>query len=490
MIKHFCTVLFVLLSAQGVLAQYSGKTGRLANHGQVISQLMQQNRPENVAMKTTAGVWVQRVIAQSTRDNILASLSDSVNLRYAGTHGSTYDYNTMIYPYNYTYSTSPMFDYAGVFTKPQVLFDTCVHWTINPFAMPAFGLYEATFAGYDTNNNLTSFREIFVDSATNDNRSYANTFTTTNKIKAGYWFNLNAGVSDSAFKQFFAYNSSDKVVKDSVYELHLGVWRIAARTNYTYDGSGNLTQIDHYANETDTSFLLPLIQQSKYVNTYDASNRLASVYTSFFDGTALTPYVKDTFGYSGALTYHNSWKQYQMDAIHTTWWPQFYQSKNINAIGKPDTIYHRGWDSILNSWVPSSKDIMTYNSKNNPLVKQSYLYNWTAYSTSPDFTTRYYYDSFLDFTAVHSLAMAEGAMNIYPNPATNVVTISLPEANAGGRYLMSVVGINGRIVSRQSVRGDKDIALPVGDLAPGVYWVIMQGMDGNGSLYRKQFVKL
>ncbi len=290
----------------------------VTQHNTVVSQLLRMNR-QTTAQKTTAGIPTQRVIAQSTWDHTLSDYADSVELRYSGMRKSEYDYNNMIYAYNYPYGTTPMFNYAGIHTTPQVQYDTFVHWTINPFTMPTFMLYEGWFANYDTLNNLIGFRQLYIDSVTNDNKAYRNIFTNDDhNIKEGYWFNLNAGVEDSAFIQYFQYDTTGLLTADSVYELHLGVWRIAAKTYYGHDTSGNLTLIDHYANVSDTSFLLPLVQQSKYVNTYDTSNRLASVYTSLHNGTSLLPYVKDTFDYMGTLTFHTAWRQHQMDGIHGT----------------------------------------------------------------------------------------------------------------------------------------------------------------------------
>ncbi len=485
--KNIFTLTIALVFALNSGAQIT-KHDRKAMHTSVINQLLSQNRQPVAAMKTTAGVLTQRVVAQSKRDNGLGSMADSVRLSYTGMRGSTYDYNNMMYPYNYCYSTTPMFNYAGVFTTPQVLADTYVHWTINPFTMPAFNIYEFSFATYDTANNLTNFRELFVDSVTNDNRSYVNTFNAAKKIATGFWFNLNAGIADSAFKQFFAYNTAGKLSADSVYELHLGVWRKAAKTNYTYDGAGNLTQIDHWANETDTSFLLPLVQQSKYVNTYDASNRLVTVLTSQFNGTTLAAYVKDTFGYSGTLTYHNSWKQHQLDAIHGTWWPQYYMAKTIVA-GKPDTIYHRGWDSIANSWVPISRDIVGYNSYNNPDTMFNYEWNWTSYSTTPDYTTVYYYDTFTLVTPSTGVQIAQTkSMTLYPNPATNSLTIRIPEMATGSAVTVCVMNQMGQLMSRQQMPYREDSQIPVDYLAPGMYWMVVQ-QAATGELYKQQFIK-
>lgn len=484
--KNIFTIAIVLLVTLNVEAQQSKKRLLTRGHNQLINALLQQNKAEYNKAKTTAGVPTQRVIAQSTRDNTLAALSDSVELKYNGMRKSLYDYNNMIYPYNYTYSTSPMFDFAGIFTSPQVKYDTYLHWTIDPFSMPTFVFYESNIATYDTNNNQTSFKETFPDTL-NDDRLYYNSFNSNNSINSGLWINMNTGIPDSAFKQFFSYGTTGKLVKDSIYEYHLGSWKLVAKTTYTYSGTGNLLQIDHFANLTDTTFLLPLIQQSKYLNTYDASNRLSTVHTSFFDGTVLGEYVRDTFGYSGTLPYHNSWKQHQYDPIHGTWWPQYYMSKHITG-AKPDTIYHKGWDSIANAWTPTSMQIVGYNTYNDPDTIQQYQYNWTAYSLTPDYTTVYYYETFMDTTPVlgnNKLSTSEKtSIILYPNPTTNEIHLELPAKSS--KLSICIYNSNGQIMSRQESYNTSHQIVAVNHLASGVY--LIEIVTDNGKI-NKQFVK-
>lgn len=485
--RHIFILILAIISS-GANAQ-SFSTGKATGkpHTQVLSGLLGGGRIDigSAAAKTTAGTPTQRVIAQSTKDNATSTYTDSVTCTYTGMHRSFFDYNTIIYPYNYTYGTTPMFDLAGIFTEPQVKYDTYVHWTINPFTMPAFTLYEGNFAKYDTNNNQISFTKLFVDSTTNDNVSYANTFDTADNITKGLTFNLNAGVKDSAFKQFFKYNASNKLVMDSVYELHLGVWRIVARTYYTYNTPGYLTQIDHFANETDTSFLLPLVQQSKYANTYDASGRLLTVLTSLYDGTSLVNYIKDTFEYTGTATFHSSWRQHQFEPINGTWWPQYKMSKHINTLGKPDTVYHQSWDSIANAWVPISKDVITYNPYDNPAKVFNYEYNWTSYSTTPDYTTTYYYDVFLleEESSVQDIVKGE-SVNVFPNPARETLVIS----ELTGQKTITVADLTGRIVLRQSANQNGNSILSLQEFTPGTYVVTIN--DDNGkTLQRAKFIK-
>ncbi len=400
---------------------------------------------------------------------------------------SVYDYNNMLFAYNYTYSTSPMFDFAGIFTTPQVKYDTYLHWTMDPFSMPSFVFYESNIAAYDTNNNQTSFQEIFPDTL-NDDRKYYNTFNTNNTINSGLWINFNTGIPDSAYKQFFSYGTTGKLAKDSIYEYHMGTWKLVAKTMYTYSGTGNLVQIDHFANLTDTTFLLPLIQQLKYVNTYDATNRLLTVQTSLYDGTVLGEYVRDTFGYSGALTFHNSWKQHQYDPIHGTWWPQYNMSKHITG-SKPDTVFHKGWDSIANAWSPTSMQVVGYNTTNEPDTIQQYMYNWTSYSLTPDYTTVYYYETFSDTTPLLSTIKLthddKGTVKLYPNPTTSEIHIEL--GGKSDKLSVAVLNINGQILSKNEWYNTIHETVDVRFLPSGVY-ILAIASDHERHIH--QFTKL
>lgn len=485
--RRIFTVLLTIISSFAMAQTALVRRQVAEHHVHVLTSLL--NRAGVAATKplakATAGVPTQRVIAQSTVDNGTSTYTDSVTCDYTGMRRSLFDYNTIVYPYNYPYGTTPMFDFAGTFTEPQVKYDTYVHWTINPFTMPAFTLYEGNFAKYDTNNNLIHFTRLFVDSTTNDNMSYANTFNAAGNITQGLTFNLNAGIEDSAFKQFFKYDASNRLVSDSVYELHLGVWRIAARTYYTYSTPGYLTQIDHFANETDTSFLLPLIQQSKYTNTYDASGRLTSVLTALYDGTSLVNYVKDTFDYTGTGTYHTSWRQHQFDPIHGTWWPQYKMSKHVNSANKPDTVYHQGWDSIANSWTPISKDVITYNTYDNPAKVYNYEYNWTAYSTTPDYTTTYYYEVFmLEEPTLVKQSQEVAGLPSFPNPAHDVLNVPA----LANQKTVTITDMTGRIVLLQSAHTGKTTIVELQQFTPGTYVLNIQ--DNNGRvLQREKFIK-
>jgi hypothetical protein len=202
----------------------------------------------------------------------------------------------------------------------------------------------------------------------------------------------------------------------------------------------------------------------------------------------LGAYVRDTFGYSGTMTYHNSWKQHQYDPIHGTWWPQYNMSKHITG-SKPDTIFHKGWDSIANAWSPTSMQTVGYNTNNDPDTIQQYMYNWTSYSLTPDYTTVYYYETFMDTTPVLSnsqLIVNKGTtVKLYPNPTTSEIHIELTEKTSN--LNITVYNTSGQIVSKQQSHNTAHQIVDASFLPTGVYIVEVVSDYGKQT---KQFVRL
>jgi Secretion system C-terminal sorting domain len=481
------TVLFALmiLAVQPVSGKIAGKPARKNIHEQMLQTLLRHDFAAGDAQRTTAGVTLQRVVAQSIRYNAADSLMDSISLNYGTNRGSTYDYNDLVYSYNYPYSTTPMFNYAGAFTKPQVLFDTMMHWGVDPNTL-VYGYYETDQAVYDTHRNTTSYEAMPADHSIGDSMKFTNSFDSHNNITGGYWFLWTSGSTDSAFKQFFKYNTSELLTEDSVYEYHNGAWHLVSKTYYTYDASSNLIQIDNIANDTDTTFAPPTIEQLKYVNTYDASGRLLSVASSFYDGTALAPYIRDTFAYTSTYTFHTSWKEYQYDPINGYWAPMFNMSKSLNAVHLPDTVYIQGFDSIMNAWVPQTMDILHYNSANNPDTLNDFEYNFTAYPSTPDYTTVYYYQNYVNTLGVTAQTAEDNNAIVFPDPTKGQFTISGLAAQINKPVTITIISINGQTIYRQSSYWQGSGQMSLADVAPGIYTVLVQ--DGSGALLLKKAV--
>lgn len=482
--NYFLLFIALVLTANTNAQSTKIKSERLLNHKKVIDGLMQTQLNANKQAKM---VLTERVIAQSTYDNNFSSKSDSVKLNYVLNGKSTYDFNMMLYPYNYPYSTSPMFNYLGTFTKPQVEYNAYSHWNINPNTL-VYGFYEKDMVGYDVNKNLIRDTALYADSAFYPNMTYINKYNAANNVDTSYSYVYDSGISNNAFKQFFSYNVSNKVTKDSIYEYDSGLWHLVSKTFYTYDVSNNLIQIDNYSNNTDTTFTLPLIEQLKYVNTYDASNRLKTVHTSYYDGTSLNPYVIDTFAYSGSYPFHLSWKEYQYDAINSYWAPMTYMTKTLNGAGFPDVININTFDSLANAWVPSVKQMAYYNVNNNPTKLDEYIYNFTAFPSTPDFTTNYYYESFTNTTGINSDA-PENSLSLYPNPTMENISITGFKENATqcNLVLYDATGKRQEKIAIKPINGKVDISLS--HLSAGIYFLKIEDLENKIS-YKKSVIKL
>lgn len=470
-------IFFQLVSAQAPLSVSS----RLKTHTQLLGNLLQaQSNAASNINKTNATISY-RVVSQGTHDNSDNSMVDSVKVTYGAYKTSTYDYNTMVYAYNYPYNTSPMFNFQGIFTTPQVKFSTYKHWQINPNTL-LYGFYQSENAGYDASKNMIRDTAKFADSLVLPNMLYWNNFNASNKIVSSFSFMNNGGAIDSAFKQYFVYDASNKLIKDSMYEYYRGAWHVVSRTFYTYDAANNLTVIDQFANVSDTTFTLPLIKRLQYDNTYDASNRLITVKTSFYDDSLFRPFVKDTFEYTGASTFHTSWRQHQFDAINLRWEPMSRMTKQLNANGLPDTMYVEGFNRIANLWTPGAMWICRYDTAKNPIKLLDFEYNFVSFPATPDFSTYYFYESYENEvinTAIRPVANTENSITLFPNPATTNISI---EGLTTQQKTVKVIitDMLGRLYRQQDivVNGSK-ATFSMAEFMPGTYTISLEDNAGN-----------
>lgn len=481
--KKILSLSFILLLSN-LISQAQIVSTENVYHRNVLSALLQpQMQIQHAEMKTTSVVR-ERLVAQSILDNTIIphSLTDSVHLGYTGNRSSSYDFNMMLYAFNYPYGNTPMFNYYGLFTKPQLLSDTLKRWTVNPVTL-LYGYYGKALSNYDALNDLTNYTINYTDSVTFQNASYQNSYNAAGNIVKGYAFFMNAGIADSAYAQYYSYNTANKIIQDSVFVYTGTGWRIIAKSYYAYDASGNLITIDTYADS-----VAPLREKLKYINTYDAGNRLLTVQASYFDGTNLVPYVRDTFAYTGGLNFNTSWKEYQYDGINSHWAPNFYEAKHVNTASLPDTIYIQGWDSQANNWVPQTMQTCSYDTFKQPVKLMSYLYNGTSYPVLASTVTSYYYQRFNDNTAVPEIIKQQD-VKIYPNPASDKLNISIAGLAADTRIQIMLYNVKGQKVrSLNTMWANVLIQIPVADLNTGTYWISIQDVKGD-LLNRQVFIK-
>lgn len=77
-----------------------------------------------------------------------------------------------------------------------------------------------------------------------------------------------------------------------------------------------------------------------------------------------------------------------------------------------------------------------------------------------------------------------GRLKLYPNPASDVLTVEVPELLQKGRFLVKVTNISGNVVYEQTYTGHmQSLSIDVDFLLPGIYFIWLEG-EGSRSLGR------
>ncbi|MBN1895993.1 T9SS type A sorting domain-containing protein [bacterium] len=133
------------------------------------------------------------------------------------------------------------------------------------------------------------------------------------------------GVLDNSMKTTNTYNASNQRVQDdfSFWDSSSNDWMKTSRTEYTYDGQGNLTQELDYTEMGMLSFL-----DDRTIYTYDASGKM--------------------------LTKTNA----SYDALTQTWVDESRSLYQYNAAGDVTETVYQEWDGA--AWVNQDRDAFTY----------------------------------------------------------------------------------------------------------------------------------
>jgi hypothetical protein len=110
------------------------------------------------------------------------------------------------------------------------------------------------------------------------------------------------------------------------------------------------------------------------------------------------------------------------------------------------------------------------------------VYATSSYADNSIMGSTIWVDNFELVTSNVSISLNEIASNAYPNPASDVLNISITEPMSS----ITVVGMDGRTVIATSVSGT-ETTVDVSKLVPGVYYYTVA--TENGNVTRNSFVK-
>ena len=310
---------------------------------------------------------------------------------------------------------------------------------------------------YDVNENLSIEVWQFGDSTS---WCYLNLFTTTYDANNN---RTNTSTQEWVFNSWrnwmlnsAIYDTSNNMTSELTQYWHDSIWMNGSHKSFTYDANNNLT-VCLYLYWHDSIWI------NNYLNTstYDANNNLIStLYQISINGD---PWKNDGFS---SYTYdaNNNLTAELIQRWNGTAWVNLYQytytyNANNNLISK----FCQQWFS--NGWVNYWQTSYTYDA-NNFKISDSYKeWNSEATTISSGDSTYYYFHT----VGINDHNQTISTLNIYPNPATDKITIKTPVKGS-----FSIHNISGQeLIIRQITEPKTQI--DISSLPSGIYFVRLSG---------------
>jgi len=86
---------------------------------------------------------------------------------------------------------------------------------------------------------------------------------------------------------------------------------------------------------------------------------------------------------------------------------------------------------------------------------------------------------------IHEKSMTNNNLKIYPNPATDLISIEIPESGSNMNGTLSIYGMSGQELIQQHVQGSMS-EINVSSLPKGIYFVML---INNDKLEYGKFIK-
>lgn len=316
------------------------------------------------------------------------------------------------------------------------------------------------------------------------------------------------------------YDTSNNVVKLDGYQLLNGNWVHVYYMDYTYDQSGNRLTRSNYNSFGGTTFTLGGVYKYYYENNrlanwelYMNGTNLVELCTISYNanGQIIEEFVRDTWK-TGSM--EDSWKidyLYNPDGTLETSRPSFWNGSSWDSPGAEWFYYDDNKNCI--KWEHKSGNRVTnrneydYNMdftveqlvlpvgpedgvEKKSLVEMNNMVTVNRWYTENDQGVliyicdyNYIYD-FIGTMGVQSPGLAADNMRMYPNPASELITISSKNNIINN---IDVVDTTGKVVLNQSDLNKKETNLDVSNLSSGVYYI--RSTTSKGIITQKLVVK-
>ncbi|MGN6568066.1 MAG: T9SS type A sorting domain-containing protein [Flavipsychrobacter sp.] len=313
------------------------------------------------------------------------------------------------------------------------------------------------------NRWVNSFKAVEFYSATND----------LSRDSGLGWNNVTNtwGNTIYSYVRHFIYDAYHHVVNDTVF-----LWSVSSTTwlplrtdSFAYNSAGQTIYIRRQQFDT-LSMAWGTINTSKTV--YDAGGHDLSD-TSWVNGlpTSLTTYTYDALGDVLLLTEYN-WDN------GTSKWQDLSQLENTyDSHGNKLAAIGKVWNAAR-GFVNSYRSLATFNSYNQQLTRNDYVWDTTGATWLHNFYEQYYYDTALNVASIPSPLQAK--LSVYPVPAVNTLNISITESQVPFLQL-AIYDISGRLYRlwHADITNSYHTSIPVTDMPAGSY--ILVARNGNAT---------
>lgn len=440
-----------------------------------------------------SGQVASRLVAQaSTAVNSAYSVSeiDSSVFTYSAGRGS--DLSTTHF---FGIATGRMFDSlvsyssisGGPFTKQGLMLQyfkgkyvTRV-LDMNANSSGGFDNYMSASLLYDTHNNPIEYNDsIYSSSAWMNNTASINTFDAADNMITSSRQTWNGSAWVNSGKDSMAYDAAKDLIFTAYYnwESLKKKWQPREYSTSTYNASKLMTS--QLIQNVDTVGVAR--NSNQYLYTYDTHGRmLSSLFQNWSRATSswLT-YYKDTTIYNAAGDTSTL-----LTTIYTDPSGPIFHARSIVATdAHGNTIYtlKQEYDSVKGDYVDLGRNLYTYNSFDQMLSNTSEIPNGTG-SWMPDtfafYQYRFYYENYTP-TSVSSLSVAMGSLNVYPNPATEMLNIHMTW-NEPQAFTVAIYNMQGRLLRQWSEPKTSvyQKQIPVSMFSAGNYIISIKGEHGQ-----------
>ena len=306
---------------------------------------------------------------------------------------------------------------------------------------------------------------------------------------------------DSSYRYLYSYDFDGNISSYMTQYYDIDVWVNQSQYFYEYDSSGSVT--------SDTTQIWDAMS-SAWVNA------LQSQYT--YDGDLLTEELRDQWNtvtsswdklYKIDFTYNNyevetQYVQKVWNAGTTTWDNLLKLTITLDADNYPLEWLYKNWNAGTSQYDNSTRYDFTYDANHNRTSFDNY--NWMAASSSwlevyidssffdqnnngvHELTWSYdFIDSMLESSyeffywyndinnQVNSSLSESSSLNLFPNPASDVMTVSI-QSEQNSEALLDVLDLTGRIIFKQKLQlhaGNNSLPINTSLLNGGTYRIVL-----------------